>query len=198
MTKFFIIFLFVLFSGCASTPSALVNVNDSKYFSNLPKTVVSEIKISNNTSVSKGTFNLISDSKVTLPYKPTALQVVEEDLHDLFSQRTLLDSNANKLIYINIERADAYWIHGGVDKIPFLSILTVTTNQKYVFNVKITIEVETNGKVISAYTIDEEVEYIAPGAWSTDGEKQNYSNLIKEYREKILKKIDDRFISRYL
>jgi hypothetical protein len=199
MTRLIAIFCVLLsVVGCANTVQQPVDLTNTQYISNKEPLFIKKIVIENKVQDKKNDVKFFDDSLIRINYLPKPKDVVEQDLKNLFEQRSIKNNNKGRDVVVTIEDASAYWVYGTANKIPLINILAVASDQNYVFKVQILFEVEEAGKVISSYRIDETVKISVAGAGLTvEAEKLAYASLIKTYRNQVLKKIDDNFMSRY-
>ena len=120
------------------------------------------------------------------------------DLKKYFANVTDRADNSRRIV-ARIDKADAYWMSPGVNKIPIVELFTgFTSIYPFVFDISITFEVEENGKVVNSWPFSQKVEIPDGYSQSEEGMKESYQRLIAKYRQIMFDSITDEFIPRYL
>ena len=122
---------------------------------------------------------------------------VESDLHEFFDSHISQDANAKRGIRVILNKVNAYWINPVAASVPFVNFLTLGMDHEHFMDVKVTVEIEENGKVLSTYIFEDTVTVKAPV--NTDEAKFSaYKLLISTYRKKMFNSLENDFIARYL
>lgn len=202
--KKFVLYLFVIISfslgGCANAPLN-IDVSDSIYTGSNPvRSIVHSI--SSIVFVNKATdgkmvnTTLGSDSVFPIvPLVPTKA-TVEDDVRRYFDRHLVINSDSVRSIKVSILKADSYWVWSSAAKIPFVGILFVDADTDFGINLKVLIEIEQAGKVISSYLFDEKI-VIQAKSTTEEKIKDSYKALISNYRETFFGHLDLNFINRY-
>lgn len=191
----------IALSGCASTPPRTIDLSQSTYRVSTERVAlrksISHIEIRNTADDGK-LVNTMLGSDSFIPIKPatTTRQTVESDLHSFFSLALRPDAASTRSLTITISKADSYWVWGGVAKVPFFNFLVVGADTEVGMNIKVLLEVEEGGKVISTYLFDEKI-FIQDQVSTGDAIALSYQRLIASYRKKLFDELDSRFVSRY-
>lgn len=195
------VFLAVI-SGCTVIPKT-IDLSESE-FKPIPSETSRSKKISSLIIHNKAenfiqVNKFLDDSLLPFNYSKSTKDLVELDLKDFFEKNLIIDGSEGERLVVTINRADGYSVFGGVNKVPFLGILTTAAGNevKYVMIVRALFEVEKNGKVISSYIYDEKITTLGSGA-SIKDEEDSYKKLIANYRLKIFTNLKNNFIDRYL
>ena len=199
MKKLLLLLVLTFIAGCASKPF-IVDVSDSvyrsKFFDRSSAHRISALTITNSADDGK-TINAVLEPSF-FPIKPqTPTRVtVEDDLKLYFGEHLSIDPSAKRSLHIKIEKADSYWVWGGVSKIPLVGLFTVNANTDIGLNLKVLIEIEDLGKVVLSYLYDEQI-IITGKATTPKVIAESYQKLIRTYRETFFGELDRQFINRY-
>ena len=121
---------------------------------------------------------------------------MEEDLKRYFGQKIAIDKNSNRSLTINILKADTYWVWTSAQKLPYIGIAFAAGGTDIGMNLKVLIELEENGKVVSNYLFDEKI-VIKDDALTEEALKKSYARLIATYRQKFFREIEGTYLRRY-
>lgn len=190
----------LVLAGCAGTP-LVVDVSDSIYRGATPTHSaahrISAIAIINKADDGK-MVNTTLGSDSVFPIKPeTPTRVlVEQDIKRYLEEHLVADPSAKRSLFVTISKADAYWVWGSAAKLPFVGLALAGANTDIGMNLKVLIEIEDSGKVISSYQFDENI-VIKDKATDQEAIAASYRKLIETYRMKFFGELDIRFINRY-
>ncbi len=190
----------LVLAGCAGTP-LVVDVSDSIYRGATPirsaEHHISALTIVNKADDGK-VVNTTLGSDSIFPIKPeTPTRVtVEQDIKRYLGEQLVTDHSAKRSVYVTISKADAYWVWGSAAKMPFVGLALAGANTDIGMNLKVLIEIEDSGRVISSYQFDENI-VIQDKATDQGAIAASYRKLIETYRKKFFQELDTRFINRY-
>lgn len=109
-------------------------------------------------------------------------KTVEKDLERFFAS-ILVPLDGNRRIVARIERADAYWVNPAVNTIPLVGLVSAfAVRYSFYFDLRVTFEVEEQGKVLRAFLFDEEVSLSDGDALTASAIEGSYRRLIARYR----------------
>lgn len=188
-------------SGCTFAPLAIdvsqseYKVDTSQHASTKP---ISRLEFRNTADDGKLVSTSLGSDTI-YPIRPvtTTKQTVESDLRSFLNQRLPLAEGSPRSVVVNITKADSYWVLGGAAKAPLLGIALAGANTEFGLNIRILIEIEEGGKVVSSYLVDEKLT-IQDRATDADAISKSYQRLIAEYRTKLFGELETRFVRRYL
>lgn len=194
------IFSCIVLAGCVGAP-LVVDVSDSIYRGASPNRTpahrISTLTIVNNAGDGKMVNTTLgSDSIIPiLPHTPTRA-TVEQDIKRYLEEHLLTDSSAKRSLRVTISKADSYWVWGSAAKIPFVGLALVASDTEIGMNLKVLIEIEDSGKVVSSYLYDEKI-VIQDKATDQEAISASYRKLVGTYRKKFFGELDSQFINRY-
>lgn len=137
------------------------------------------------------------DTYIPIKTAITTSKTVEADLIKFFADVTTADLSASRSLSITITKADCYWLYGGAMAIPVVGLFAIGADTDFGMHLRLLIEVEENGKVISTYPVDEKI-VIQGKATTQDSIVESYKKLMAEYRKRVFGELEIRFVSRYL
>jgi len=196
----FVILVVVVMAGCARTPIQ-VDVSENVYrsveTSNSTDRQIAELIIVNKAGPGrKQNTALGSDSVFPIETAPATVVTVEEDVRRYFSEHFSIDPTAKQSVRVTISDADAYWVLTSVDKIPFVGLFTSWNDTEFGLNLRVLIEIEEGGKVVSSYLYDETTT-TEDKATTKEAIRNSYQNLIGAYRVQFFGELSNDFINRY-
>lgn len=137
------------------------------------------------------------DTYLPVGLLPKASEVVAQDLRAFFAKNLGDARSASKSLTITIEKADCFFVMTVADKVPLLGLALFGRERKFQMNLRLTIEVEVAGKVISTYSINESISSLG-SARDSEALSSAYLKLIAAYREKVFEDLRTKFAPRYL
>lgn len=191
----------LLVSACSSTP-LVVDLPAYAYHASpetkLARKAIANIDIRSTADDGNSVYGgLGADTSVQLkPAVPTK-QTVELDLRQFFAEVLSTDKASTRSITATIRRAESYWIWSAAAKTPILGLAFANADTEFGMNVRVSIEVEEGGKVISSYLFDEKIT-IQDKAATREAIQASYKRLVAEYRKRLYAELEVRFLQRYL
>ena len=85
---------------------------------------------------------------------------------------------------------------GGAAKLPFVGIARAAADYDIGMNLKVLMEIEDSGKVVSSYLFDEKI-LIRDKVTDQAAMAETYRNLVNAYRIKFFWELDRNFVNRY-
>ena len=142
--------------------------------------------------------SFISDSYVPIKPATTTKETVESDIKQFFAESFRLGPLAPKSLVVTISKADSGMVNRWEAKIPipFVGIVGTLAETEFYMNLRVLLEVEQNGKVISSSLFDEKVT-IQGHCSRREVFIQSYRRLIAEYRRRFFGELETKFIDRY-
>lgn len=190
-----------LLAGCVSPPS-VIDLSASTYEVGSKtkelRAAISKIDVRNLATNGENSFGTLGNRSVftIVPATPTK-QTVEDDLRSFLGQATSIDTSATRSIVVSILRADSYWVNDVAGSIPFVGLALVGADKEFGMNLRLQIEVESNGKVVSTYQYEDVIKI--PGKATMRADIDNsYQLLVAEYRRRLFNELESRFLTRYL
>lgn len=193
----------VLIVGCAVAPP-VIDLSSSAYRVSSETTAarkpVTRIEIRNSVKDDvQQSFNTTLGAENLIPIRPatTTKQTVEADLQSFFSAALVVDNSAKRAVSVTIAKADSYWVLGRAATVPLVGIAFAGADTEFGMNIRVLMEVEEDGKVISSYQFDEK---ITTQDKSSTGEaiQASYQRLVAAYRKRMFADLETRFVRRYL
>lgn len=200
MKTLWIVLLATVLCAACSPVRPNVDLSDSAYKATASKTSTSR-KISNldirSTAEEGQIVRSFPDTYIPIKTAITTSKTVEADLKQFFADVTTADPSASRSLAITITKADCYWLYGGAMVIPVVGLFAVGADTDFGMNLRVLIEVEENGKVVSTYTVEEKI-IIQGKATTRDSIDESYKKLMAEYRKRVFTELETRFVKRYL
>lgn len=158
---------------------------------------VADIKLVNRATDPKFVNDLFDDSFVPIRTDPSTKKTVEADIDRLLRNMLEVDPTAPTTLFVKVQRAEAFWVYGVVDRIPFVGLATAGSDREFLMNVSFQIEVEQQGKVKNTYAFEEKISTQGSAAFSSDI-REAYEILVQTYRPVLERALRVDFIDRYL
>jgi hypothetical protein len=192
----------LVLASCATTPAPPIDVSRSAVLvkstlADSSKPTVSAFEVQNQAPPPPRS-KISAFDDVDIPIRSETDKTVADDLTNYFAKATRTDPASPQKVIARIERADAHFVFGGAKRIPFLGILAIGSDTDFVMNLRVIFEVETNGKVLRTYQVNE--TYTVPDGKSADTDSVNdsYRRLVELYRTRLFSELDQTFTPRYL
>jgi hypothetical protein len=184
--------------GCAAQPLKVdVQSSIGSQTKLAPIARVSAIQFVNKATDPVLVNQLLDDSYIPIKTDPPTKLTVEDDVRRMLEKVLAIDPNASTVLNIKIQQAEAFWVYGIADRIPFVGIATAGAEREFLMNVKFSIEIENSGKVKSTYFLDERYSMQGSAALPSDV-KLSYERLITKYRRELEHSLQSDFVARYL
>ncbi|MEF9481045.1 hypothetical protein [Ralstonia sp. 1B3] len=197
--RFFCVVALSLLLGACATPVPL-DVSQSAHLvrtSVSVKPMVASVEMKNEAPPPTPHEHKVFDTTF-VPVPAETAAIVAADLKRYFDQATVHADGSKQRIVVRIERADAYWEFHAVDKAPIVSLFTMPGRRNYFMNVRVSFEVEQDGKVVRTYTANERFVLPDGKANGQDDIEESTRRLIAQYREQFFAGLDKTFTTRYL
>ncbi len=193
-----IIFLLIL-SGCASAPRTVslssYEVHE-KLSSQSNSRKINSFRVVNKAPPGKLVNKILGETFFPLDYATTTNEIVSRDLNDFLNKVLSIDGESDVGITATILKADSYFVLSSIDTLPFIGILAFGADKEFGMNLKVLIEIEKKGKVISNYLFDDRI--IIQGSIVDEGGDASYRLLIDAYRKRLFTDLEANFLGRYI
>ena len=185
--------------GCAANPVAVSLSAMQREPGAVEKPLLRQVTIVNESIPFKPVRGVMgSEGKYPLRMVPAFPDVLTGDLQEYFANSVRVDAaKSHTALRVRILSADAYVRVNGGASIPILGVAAALGNQNFGLAVRLSIDVEVEGKVQRTYTVEREYIVIAPDR-SLKERAGTYTKMIVDYREKLYSELDAQFLSRFL
>ncbi len=186
--------------GCGGTiPIQKIDVSESIYrpdvtidkSANHP---ISALQIVNNAPKEKSKIQIFKDHYNVIERDPDPRVTVEEDIKRYLEERLPIDPGATRNLRVQIDKVRIHWIHTLAQQ--YAGLFALAGSFEYVMQVKLSIDVKEDEKIITTYHFDDSISINHKG-YSIKKENLIYKKLFAEYRKRLFMELDEQLIGKY-